>query len=209
MIPTLADLLADLGGISPARVIAQPAPGLGTENDLLRLDAREDRLCELIHGVIVEKASSVWSGLLSMALGSELLKFVHARNLGLVTAASAPFRLVPGLVRLPDVAFASWDRLPGRRVPRESIPSLAPDLAVEFLCDGKTPGELTRKRREYFEAGVRLVWMIDPRARTTRVFEPDRPSIALDISGVLDGGDVLPGFRLPLTGLFAEFDRHG
>ena len=79
-------------------------------------------------------------------------------------------RIAPGLVRIPDVSFICWDRLPGRESPREPIPDLAPDLAVEVLSEGNTKAEMARKVREYFEAGVKLVWLIDPKKRTARVF---------------------------------------
>jgi Uma2 family endonuclease len=115
-------------------------------------------------------------------------------------------RLFPGLVRIPDVAFASWDRFPERRVPSVPIPDLAPDLAVEVLSQSNTADEMARKRREHFAAGVRLVWMIDPRTRTATVFTGPDQSTALDESQALDGGDVLPGFLLPLRELFAELD---
>ena len=67
--------------------------------------------------------------------------------------------------------FHSWNRLPGRESPKEPIPDLAPDLAVEVLSEGNTKAEMTRKVREYFDAGVILVWLIDPRKRTAQVFE--------------------------------------
>ena len=59
--------------------------------------------------------------------------FVKARNLGLVTGADSMLRLAPGLVRIPDLAFISWQRLPERRVPTDPIPGLVPDLVVEVL----------------------------------------------------------------------------
>ena len=111
------------------------------------------------------------------------------------------------LVRLPDVAYVSWSRLPGGRIPTEPVFGLAPDLAVEVLSASNTPGEMRRKRREYFDAGVRLVWIVDPVARTVAVYtKPAEPSI-VSANAVLDGGDVLPGFALPLADLFAELDR--
>ena len=62
---------------------------------------------------------------------------------------------------------------------------------------------MERKLREYFLAGVRLVWMIDPSKRTAEVYTaPDAPAAHLDETQALDGGDVLPGFTLPLAGLF-------
>lgn len=79
------------------------------------------------------------------------------RNLGLVTGEAGMMRLAPGLVRITDVPFISWERFPGRRVPTEPIPDLAPDLAVDVLSERNTEGEMSRKRREYFDAGVRLM----------------------------------------------------
>jgi Uma2 family endonuclease len=114
-----------------------------------------------------------------------------------------------GLVRLPDVGFVSWDRLPGRRVPDEPIPNVVPDLAVEVLSPSNTAREMSRKRGEYFRAGVRLVWEIDPRTRTARVYTSETVFTDLTAGDELDGDPVLPGFRLPLAVLFAELDRHG
>ena len=68
---------------------------------------------------------------------------------------------------------------------------------------------MARKRRENFAFGVRLVWEIDPVTRTVAVFDAPDHSRLLDDSQILDGGDVLPGFALPLADLFGELDRHG
>jgi Uma2 family endonuclease len=125
----------------------------------------------------------------------------------LVTGADGMMRLARGLVRIPDVAFVSWDRIPGRRMPTQPIPGLAPDLAVEVLSVGNTPGEMARKIEEYFEAGVRLVWIVDPPSRTVAVHTSARHSSVLTATASLDGGDVLAGFSLPLGELFAELDR--
>jgi len=83
-----------------------------------------------------------------------------------------------------------------------------PDLVVEVLSVSNTPGEMARKRREYFEATVRLVWEVDPRARTVAVYVRDgEPLMVFTEDQPLDGRDVLPGFTLPLRDLFAELDR--
>lgn len=206
---TLADLLDRLGGISPERIRYTPLPGTATEADLLELYSRERCLCELVDGVLVEKAVGYRESVLAAALSGYLRTFVVARNLGLVSGESGMMRLFPGLVRIPDVAFASWDRVPGRRMPEEAIPSLVPDLAVEVLSEGNTPGEMIVKRGEYFGQGVRLVWIVDPKARMVAVFTTADQSTVLDESDVLDGGEVLPGFELPVRDLFAELDRQG
>lgn len=208
-IETLADLLAQLGGIAPERVRFRPLPGTATEQDVLDIQAREGRLCELVDGVLVEKGMGFRESFLSMALSAILWGFVKPRNLGLVTGADGMVRLSSGLVRIPDVAFIAWNRLPGRRVPTEPIPGLAPDLVVEVLSESNTEAEMSRKRREYFAAGVRLAWFVDPVARTVTVYTAVDQSTLLHAAHTLDGGAVLPGFALPLQELFDELDRQG
>lgn len=208
-ITTLADLLEQLGGVSTDRIRVRPALGTATEEDVLALHDHEDRLYELVDGVLVEKAMGLRESLLAGALIEMLRGFVRSRNLGLVTAPDGMVRLAAGLVRIPDVAFISWDRLPNRRVPIEPIPDVAPDLAVEVLSPGNTPGEMARKRQDYFAAGTQVVWQIDPNARTVEVFTAPDHSTVLGATQTLDGGTVLPGFSLPLHALFAELDRQG
>jgi Uma2 family endonuclease len=117
-------------------------------------------------------------------------------------------RLFPGLVRIPDVAFASWDRFPEGRLSRDPIPNLVPDLAVEVLSESNTPAEMNVKTGEYFAAGVRLVWLVDPESRSVTVFESPKNSIQLQEGDTLSGGAVLPQFSLALSDLFGELDRH-
>jgi Uma2 family endonuclease len=204
---TLADLVERLGDIPLSRIRLYPAPGTATEADAIAAEARQNRLCELVDGVLVEKAMGFVEACLAGAILSALRAFVIPRNLGVVSGADGMVSLFPDLIRIPDVAYASWDRLPGGRMPSEPAPRLAPDLAVEVLSASNTVAEMARKRREYFEAGVHLVWMVDPRVRTVTVYDaPDQPRV-LGEADTLDGGDVLPGFELPLRQLFAELDR--
>jgi Uma2 family endonuclease len=105
--------------------------------------------------------------------------------------------------------LADPDRAPRDEFPEEPIWSLAPDLAVEFLSRGNTEEEMRRKLRDYFQAGVRLVWYIDPETRTAEIFLAPEERTVIDEQGVLDGRDVLPGFQLTLGELFARADRRG
>jgi Uma2 family endonuclease len=208
-IETLADLLQYLGGIAPDRVRFRPPPGTATEEDVLAIHTREGRLYELIDGVLVEKAVGLRESYLASVLITILWSFVRQRNLGIVTGEAGTMRLAFGLVRIPDVAFISWQRLSGRRIPTEPIPALAPDLAVEILSSSNTPGEMARKRQEYFAADVQVVWQIDPNARTVEVYTTPEQSTVLRETQILTGGTALPGFVLPLHELFAELDRQG
>ena len=206
---TLRDFIRRLGNIPLSRVLMDPPPGRATEADLLKAERRYQRLYELVDGTLVEKGMGFQESLLAAALIGFLRVFVVPRNLGVVSAPDGSVRLFPGLVRVPDVSFASWDRFPGRKIPKQPIPDLAPDLAVEVLSKSNTRPEMKRKRGEYFAVGVRLVWEIDPRRRTASVYTPDGAVTVLKESQRLDGADVLPGFSLELRDLFAELDRHG
>ena len=90
-----------------------------------------------------------------------------------------------------------------------AIPDLAPDLAVEVLSEGNTKQEMERKLKDYFFAGVRLVWYIDVKKRTVEVYTSPDQGVTLTEGQNLDGGDVLPGFRLPLRQLFARLAPGG
>jgi Uma2 family endonuclease len=207
----LAELLDRLGGIPPERVRLRPPPGTATEADVLEaLESPRKRICELIDGVLVEKAMGYRESVLASALIEFLNVFVRPRNLGLVTAPDGTVRLWAGRVRAPDVAFFSWNRMPGRKRPPEPIPTLAPDLAIEVLSRSNTEAEMRHKREDFFSAGVRLVWQIDPETRTAEVYtQAEQADAVLAESDVLDGAPILPGFTLSLGQLFAELDRQG
>jgi Uma2 family endonuclease len=95
---------------------------------------------------------------------------VHENSI--MPGTDGPFRLLPGNVRYPDFAFVSWSSMPGGKTPVEAIAPFAPDLAIEVLSKGNTKKEMDRKLHDYFSAGVKLVWYIDPkknrRVRTRR-----------------------------------------
>ncbi len=201
---TAVDLLERFGPIPLSRIRTTPPPGSATEEDVLAIHDRENRLCELLDGTLMEKTVGNYESYLAGVLVRLLGDFVAEKNLGIILPPDGMMRLAPGLVRLPDVSFISWKRLPARRVPRDAIWNLAPDLAVEVISKGNTREEMERKLLDYFAAGVRLVWYIYPTAREARVYvAPDKYS-TLGAQDALDGGDVLLGFRLPLQTLFAQ-----
>jgi Uma2 family endonuclease len=208
-IRTLADLLARLGGIPLDRIRFHPSPGTATIQDVINIQEHEGRVCELVHGVLVEKVMGWNESSLAGFLAGLLNAFVIPRNLGIVTGADGTVELMADLVRIPDVAFTSWDRLPGRRRPTSPVPRLAPNLAVEVLSRSNTPGEMDAKRRDYFGAGVQIVWEIDPVARSVVVYTSLTSATTLGASDTLDGGVALPGFTLPVQQIFAELDRQG
>ncbi len=205
---TMDDLLERLGGISPRRVLLRPQPGKATEADLLRVLRKTDRLFELVDGTLVEKVMGYGEGLLAVDIIRLLGKFLDEHDLGELGGADATMRLMPKLVRIPDVSFVGWDKFPGRQRPRQAIPDLVPDLAVEVLSEGNTPAEMRRKLKEYFLAGVHLVWFVDPNRRTVEVYTAPDAGTTFTEEQTLDGGDVLPGLHLPVRDVFARVPRN-
>jgi Uma2 family endonuclease len=201
---TIGELLKRLGDIPPGRVRLQPTPGTATEKDLIEVVDGEGRLYELVEGTLVEKPMGYEESDIAGLILTALNNFVRPRKLGFVTGADGAVRLYGGLVRIPDVAFAFRDRFPGRKRPKVAIPNLAPDLVVEVLSKSNTPAEIKRKLGEYFDAGVRLAWIVNPKKRTVRVHTAATQSVLLKEGQSLDGGVVLPGFTLSLEELFAE-----
>jgi Uma2 family endonuclease len=196
----LGELLEQLGDISPRRVLLRPPPGTATEKDLRKLLDHSDKLYELVDGVLVEKVM----GYGESCLGADLIRllgvFLDQHDLGDLAGADASMRLMPRLVRLPDVSFVRWEKLPGRKRPTQPIPDLVPDLAIEVLSEGNTRGEMSR--REYFVSGVELVWLVDPAKRIVTVYtSPDEGTVFTE-SDTLDGGKVLPGLSLPVKRIF-------
>ena len=134
-IETLADVVERLGGIPLDRIRFRPVPGTATESDVLEIERRENRLFELVDGVLVEKAVGYRESLLAVAIATYLNQYVLPRNLGLVTGEGGMVRLFPGLVRIPDVAVVLWENIPGGQVPRGSDPR----LGTRFGCGGVEP----------------------------------------------------------------------
>jgi Uma2 family endonuclease len=207
---TVAELLRRLGGIPAYRVLWKPYPGTATEQDVIAaVDGPDKRLCELVDGTLVEKPMGQHEARLALLIGYYLEDYLgqSSHNIGFCYGADAPLRIVPERVRLPDVSFVSWSKLPNRKLPTKPIANLVPDLAVEVLSKSNTRREMKGKREEYFRGGARLVWEINPKKQSARVYTSPNQYQEIAPDGSLDGGDVLPGFVLPLKRLFARAQR--
>lgn len=203
---SLAQRLADLGDVSACRVCSDPAPGTANTNDLLRVTRDTGRIYELVDGTLVEKAKGWQESLIASVLIQWLRNFLDANRVGVVTGAGGLSRIFTDTVRGPDVAFVSWERLPDG-LPSEPIPDLVPDFVIEVLSVGNTRAEMARKRREYFHAGVRLVWMVDPRSRTVAVYTSSENVTVAEADATIDGGTVLPDWKINLGERFAHLDQ--
>ncbi len=178
---------------------------LVTADELERM-GRED--LELVRGELVPVMTPAGGehGALAAFLTVELGTLVRAKHLGRVYL-EVGYRLFtnPDTVRGPDISFVSKKREAAAQFRRGFIHG-APDLAVEIVSTDRTIAELTTKAREYLQAGTLLVWVVDPPTRTVQVHQPGQPVRTLSGGDTLEGGDVVPGFTLPLPQLFAELD---
>jgi Uma2 family endonuclease len=132
---------------------------------------------------------------------------VQENDLGIVLGEAGTLRILSDQIRVPDVAFLSWQHFPNRVLPAEPVPTVAPDLAVEVLSAGNTHAEMERKLDDYFAAGVKLVWFIDPASQSATVYEERDRARHVLLNDSLSGGDVLPGFELSLKQLFEKAGR--
>jgi Uma2 family endonuclease len=193
---TVADLLDRLGGISADRVLLNPAPGTATEADLLKLPGDIQRLCELIDGTLVVKVMGAPESAVASCLMMFLAPFVLKHKLIVVLGPDGHTRYFGDQIRMPDVAVILRSRLPDGRLPDEQICPVAPDLAVEVLSPRNPQRELDLKLKTYFESGVRLVWVVDPRRRLVRVYTAVESCTQLREDDALDASEILPGFSL-------------
>jgi Uma2 family endonuclease len=179
---------------------------LVTAEELERMGGR-GHLFELVRGELVPvNPPGAEHGELAAVMAAELISYVRPRGLGRVYVESG-FVLTrgPDTVRGPDVSFVSRER-EAAAGQRRGFLRAAPDLAVEIWSPDNSMPSPRAKAREYLAAGTRRVWLIDPRHRVVEVHTPDRPVTTLATSDTLDGGEVLPGFALPLSRLFAVLD---
>lgn len=167
------------------------------------VNTQKDRV-QLIDGEVVEMTPSSDSSS-SVAARIMILLGIHVLpgKLGRLYGADGGFVIFPDrdTVLVPDVAFVRADRMPQGEA-RRHFPRLAPDLVVEVLSPSDRASDILSKIAMYQEAGVPLTWLVDPETQTVTVLTADRAPVTLHAADVLDGGDVLPGFRTEVSALF-------
>jgi Uma2 family endonuclease len=174
-----------------------------TDEELLQAP-RDGRKYERVDGEIRVSPAGFRHEGVGMALAARLWVFVTERRLGHVVGSSAGFRWPgrkvdrPDSVRSPDVSFVAAGRFPDERWP-VGFAELAPDLAVEVLCPNDNSRDVLEKVGEYLDAGSRLVWVIDPEARTAAVHRSLTDVRVLREADALEGEDVVPGFACRLA----------
>jgi len=179
-------------------------PVLATPEAALDLDEH----FEIIDGQRVElPPMSAYTSRIASRLGYKLNEFAQAHALGeAVTETIFRLPLPVGRNRRPDVAMVSYQRWPkGKLMPyKDNAWDVVPELAVEVISPSDLADEILEKIEEFFRAGVLLVWVVFPRQGLVYVYESEGKIQVFTRADELDGGAILPGFRLPLTALFVE-----
>jgi len=162
-----------------------------------------NRILELVEGEIVEKMPSFVPSMIAAEILTAIRVFLKANPLGYVTGADGGYVLSEEDTFNPDVGYISKERLPV--MPEREAP-VPPDLAVEVVSPTDSIKAAQRKARKYLRYGTRMVWIVYPEDKTVDICLPDEAEgmriREVGIDGILDGGDVLPGFQLPVRDIF-------
>lgn len=164
------------------------------------LPENADRLLELIDGEITAKISNGYLSWLGVQVAAYLGQYVYQYKLGFLTGADGGYRL-GNECYLPTSAFISKQKQP--KPSHEYYNSIAPDLVVEILLPSRTLEAIAIKVDNYLRAGV-VVWVVNADTQRVSVHRPDAPPKIYGINDMLDGGNLLPGFTLPVKDIFAE-----
>jgi Uma2 family endonuclease len=166
----------------------------------------DDILYEVVDGQIREKTLGVLETEIASLLFGFLFTFLRHKKLGRVLSEPI-FRIDvdKDLQRRPDVAFVSHSKWPfNRRVPNVAVWDMVPDLAIEVVSPTNIAVDVQTKIQEYFSAGVRGVWVIYPKQKQAFIYASPTRIKVLQLGDEFDGGELLPGFKLPLTALFED-----
>lgn len=167
------------------------------------MDEEDEYRIELVRGYVVrEPRPATYHGLLAAKLTRFLEEHVSARGLGVVIGdAGFVLEETPPSVRGPDVAFVSAGRIPAD-APRRGFWQVGPDLAVEILSPSNRKAAVRDKLSQYFAAGVRIVWLVDPIAETVTVRDARGVLCTVGAGEVLSGEPLLPDLRIEVAALF-------
>src|SRR5262245_18756456 len=179
----------------------QPKPSDHPERFLSYPDA----LYEIEDGQVVELPEmGRYAATVAQILFLTLNAFLAGRRIGWVAIETMFILDVQrDLWRRPDVAFVSFDRWPpDREITDDRDWEIAPDLPIEVVSPNDTHRKLMRKVREYLQYGARQVWVLNPTDQSISIYSSPKKVTILGPEDELDGGEVLPGFRVPVASRF-------
>jgi Uma2 family endonuclease len=181
---------------------------LMTAEDLWEM-GEEARFCELIRGELIcmSPATGKHSQITGMIF-AHLLAFTRVGTSHDVFESSAGYILArdPDIVVGPDVSVVRSDRFP-EEGPASTFMELVPDLVVEVISPSERPGQITTKLFTYLNAGVQIVWLVDPENKLVTVHTAGEIPRTLTTDDEIDGGEVLPGFSVPVAAFFERWLR--
>lgn len=173
-----------------------------TTEDLLKLSGKGRY--ELLKGVIYKLSpAGEKHGIIAMNISYIIGKFVKEHKLGIVTAAETGYKLSsnPDTVRAPDLAFKSNATLSEGGI-TDSYSTVMPDLTIEVNSPGDRHGQIVKKVREWLDAGVKQVWVIDPEDNNVTIYYNTSSVKILDINDEIIEEDLLPGFKCNVREIF-------
>jgi Uma2 family endonuclease len=158
----------------------------------------EDRILELVNGELVEKmpGRTKNSGI-PMIIGGSVYTFCREHNLPFYSSGADGAYRISGNVLAPDFAY--------KRTPlSDDYPDpVPPEWVVEVISPTEKPDDIRAKRLIYIAAKI-LYWEIYPKPQSIDIYAPGQPMRTVGMDGILDGGDVLPGFTLPVRDIFPK-----
>lgn len=162
---------------------------------------------ELIRGELYPiMPAGTLHGIVTNRLSAYLTIYVTENALGEVTAAETGFKLKNNSTVGADVAFIGKENLARYGVPDSFFPT-APDVAVEVISPGNTSEEITTKVEDYLSSGSRLVWIVYPKRKIVVVYRTNNTVSFLHETDELEGEDVIPDFRIPLSKIFGDMPQ--
>lgn len=171
-------------------------------DEIAELPENADKILEYIGGEIVEVPSNAYVSKICQIIAGEIYIFMKGKDLGHLTGEAGGY-MVSGERYAPDVAFISKARQP--QLAQRGYNPNPPDLEVEvdFPSTPESLENLRIKIGNYLAART-VVWVVLPEKKRVEVYVPDQPVRIIGVDGLLDGGDVLPGFTLPVKEIFPE-----
>ena len=169
------------------------------------VDQIDDRLVELVEGVIVDMARPGWEhGETLMQLASQIYNHAREYDLGRVAVGDTGFVLErrpdgKDTVRGLDLAFIS--KAKAAQHVSSGWTKIAPDLAVEIISPSNKAADIDLKIQQLLNAGASMVWVVYPESRHVNVHSATFTQ-RLTERDTLSGGDVLPGFALRVGDIF-------
>jgi Uma2 family endonuclease len=179
---------------------------VSVEEFLKVAEAEPERRLELIDGMIVEMPPSRRK---NTVMAARFIGYLHVfltdKDMGYVTSPDGGFQLNEETLLMPDVAFIRKERV----ATLEGVEfDSAPDLAIEVISPSESPRAVTDKTRKYLDAGTLMVWNAFPDSKTVDAWrsadDGEMRVKTYTVGDTLDGGDVLPGFQLPLKNIFRD-----